>query len=314
MQIFLHPTLQHLTISCVNISDRLAHIIGEQYNDKLFSTPLKQLEFEECNITHKGLQAILALPKALESLHLGENCHNIRWFANQVDAEYNHLFRTDSEASVQALAQQKHSLKWLAYATPYPVTGLHANTQVNRRHKAPHDGGFADFHYLEEVALFGECREFERALMTTKCPPNLKSIKIKARLPFSASYDGYDDDDTGSDFLKLTPFLRAPSCCVSETLEHLDITFEWSRRPLLSYMKFILRHKNLIIGAAHAAAEMGIRLQVSATHRSQYFPPYLYNEPVPEEWVVYRGAGCALLESLPPREAEASASDWSPMF
>lgn len=66
--ILLHPSLQELKLSCVNIKDLvfdLAQIVvGGQ-------SGLKKLILEECNITQLGLSALLRLPKALEELYLG---------------------------------------------------------------------------------------------------------------------------------------------------------------------------------------------------------------------------------------------------
>lgn len=73
--IFLLPALSHLKISCVNVLDDLAEGIG-----RVSFSPLKHLELEECNFTHKGLHHILSFPKALETLELLENCHNVTHF------------------------------------------------------------------------------------------------------------------------------------------------------------------------------------------------------------------------------------------
>lgn len=73
--IFLLPALQHLHISCVNILDNLAQGI-----DSVSFSPLKHLELEECNLTHKGLHHILSFPKALETFELLENCYNVNVF------------------------------------------------------------------------------------------------------------------------------------------------------------------------------------------------------------------------------------------
>jgi hypothetical protein len=64
------PTLNELTISYACIHD--AVYIGE-----VRSTGLKKLTMVECNVTIRGLETILAAPKALESLYLGINLHLI---------------------------------------------------------------------------------------------------------------------------------------------------------------------------------------------------------------------------------------------
>lgn len=67
--IFMLPSLTYLKVSCVNISDETVDAVQSVSQDRF--TPLKTLELEEANITHKGLQALLSLPKALETLYLG---------------------------------------------------------------------------------------------------------------------------------------------------------------------------------------------------------------------------------------------------
>jgi hypothetical protein len=66
ISLFLLPSLQYLKLSCVNILDKtLKHI------DRHSCTALRHLDLEESNVTHRGLHAILALPRALEVLSLG---------------------------------------------------------------------------------------------------------------------------------------------------------------------------------------------------------------------------------------------------
>jgi hypothetical protein len=65
--IFAHPTLQSLTISCAHMRGLYIQCLnGSQL------TPLRSLEFIECNIDLTSLETILSLPKALESLSLGK--------------------------------------------------------------------------------------------------------------------------------------------------------------------------------------------------------------------------------------------------
>lgn len=69
ISLFQLPSLQRLTLSCVNIEDDLV-VKARSF------TSLKHLTLEESNITHKGLICILSLPKALESLYLGQPSHH----------------------------------------------------------------------------------------------------------------------------------------------------------------------------------------------------------------------------------------------
>ena len=66
--IFSHPTLLDLTLSSVNVLDDARALLA----DHRFTTPLKSLKLDECNVTVCGLQAILSTPKALEHLYIGK--------------------------------------------------------------------------------------------------------------------------------------------------------------------------------------------------------------------------------------------------
>src|SRR4051794_41105811 len=70
--IFLHPTLRNLTISCFDIGENIEPYLSASKN----STVLRSLTFDECNITIKGLAAILSVPKSLERLTIGERMHH----------------------------------------------------------------------------------------------------------------------------------------------------------------------------------------------------------------------------------------------
>lgn len=67
ISLFQLPSLQRLTLSCVNIEGDVVNGIQARS-----FTSLKHLYLEESNITHKGLLGILSLPKALETLYLGQ--------------------------------------------------------------------------------------------------------------------------------------------------------------------------------------------------------------------------------------------------
>lgn len=65
--LFAHPSVQDLTMSCVNIY--------EAYTERILAmprTPLKRLTLIECNIGLEALDNLLSLPRALEHLYLGK--------------------------------------------------------------------------------------------------------------------------------------------------------------------------------------------------------------------------------------------------
>ncbi|KAF2211345.1 hypothetical protein CERZMDRAFT_98655 [Cercospora zeae-maydis SCOH1-5] len=260
------PLLQSLTLSCVNIKDDLA----ENIRHASF-TALKTLTLEEINITHQGLRALLSLPKALEVLHLGENCHNVRHFEDVVDPAASHLFENDPAATLEAIGQQRHSLKSLTYVTPEMRNGW--------RIKPPShvDAGFAAFPLLEHVTLHGKCPNFERAVMSSRSPPNLKSLTYQIDQIFWPPYMDRSLDSP----LNPIPFIRAPSSSVPKSLTSLRIIGQ----P----QDFTTPMKHQVEAAARSMKEMGIHLEFLFENWSPYYPPYLYGEPVPTTFTIYDG-------------------------
>lgn len=64
-EIFVHPSVEEMTLSCANITFETIEDAPK------FTTPLKHLTLIECEVSHAGLSAMLAYPRALESLYLG---------------------------------------------------------------------------------------------------------------------------------------------------------------------------------------------------------------------------------------------------
>ncbi|CAK3903820.1 hypothetical protein DOTSEDRAFT_90064 [Lecanosticta acicola] len=298
LAIFQIPTLQYLKISCVNILDDLA----KQLQDKP-RTPLKHLELEECNITHLGLYGILSVPEALETLYLGENIYNITAFMGYpVDPASNHLFQTNPKAALHALQQQQGSLQSLTYATNERI---YQHMQLARQilcDPSPVDAGFAGFHCLQHVTLVGQCPNFERALMTSKSPPILKTLEHQEISPLRRTVVNQASP------LDSVPFLRAPSCSIPTTLESVDITYQ-----SISLMNSRITEaiKNEFIQPAAVAVEtMGVRMRVFNRQVAGYFPPYLYGEPRPVSEMLftgYRDGFVGKLSESKPRSDQSSS-------
>ncbi|PPJ54831.1 hypothetical protein CBER1_08428 [Cercospora berteroae] len=262
------PLLRSLTLSCVNIGDQLA----EHVPHASFAS-LKHLILEESNITHQGLRALLSLPRALENLHLGENCHNCHHFEDVIDPAANNLFNNDPAATLEAISQQSHSLKTLVYVTPELFNGW--------RRKMPKrsavDAGFVGFHLLEEVTLHGRCPNFERAVLSSRAPPTLKVLTYQIDQMFWPPYL----DSSADAPLATIPFIRAPSSSVPPSLKTLRIIGHI--QDLTTAMK------GQIEGAARGMKKMGINFELHFETWSSYFPPYLYGEPLPTTTSVYDG-------------------------
>ncbi|KAI5363984.1 Putative F-box domain, leucine-rich repeat domain superfamily [Septoria linicola] len=265
--LFMLPSLQRLKLSCVNIEDDAAKGV-----DRKMFTSLKHLVIEEANITHRGLMGILSLPQSLETLYLGENCHNIDQFADKINPAANHLFNNNPAAALEAIGQQKSSLRELVYVTP-ERNGW--SRKVPKRSAV--DAGFANFHYLESITLHGTCVNFERAVVSSRSPPMLKELIYKTDNMFWSPIM----DSAPEIVLSLLPFVRAPSSSLPTTLEKLRIIS--NKQHVNSSIRQNVR------AAAKILEKHGVVFQVAFETRSSYFPPYLYGEPLPVINTIFDG-------------------------
>ena len=229
----------------------------------------------------------------------GENCYNFRYLAAPPGPGYNHLFERRPATVINALSQQKHSLQTLTYATPedsyvgfgdYVITSTPLNV-------APVDGGFADFHKLEKVTLMGECPNFERALLTSRHPPNLRELRFEAENPLLALHRRHAQNLNGEDdnVLDFIPFLRAPSASIPPTLKTLNLLYEYS-----TYGGGLSHSRRSAIKAAakRTFESLKVTLNVKYRERGHYYPPFLFGEPTPAEGMIYDGYRGVFTEDL----------------
>lgn len=273
-----------LHVSCMNILDDLVKNIPEGVKDR---TPLKHLTLEECNICSSGLEALLSLPTALESLYLGENCHNSRHFSNPIPVNANHLFLANPAEVLKALEQQKHSLKSLTYLTPayYPTRLVQNSISTSGS-----DGGLSKFLSLEEVTLVGYCPTFERCVVSMRSPPNLKRLALRAERPWFNHRILLTDDDSRP--ISNIPFLRAPSASLPKSLKQLDVTYNDLRGVSIEEFVRLGGHVSLFQEIHKAASKAGVALRIFATQSEsdlRYYPPFLYGEKEPPDVLISDG-------------------------
>jgi len=288
LPIFLHPTLKYLKLACVNFPDDLFNEVTERA-----TTPLQHLVLEECNITHRGLHGLLALPKALEHLYLGENCHNERQFPNhEVAPSYNHLFRRDAEATVEAIGQQKHSLRSLTYvaASVYSWSTGQLLGGVLQPRRGGIDAAFADFIELESVTAIGSSSGFERAVMSSVPPPKLRYLTYQAENPLTSpqgSSQRHNGDEAEMDrrLVALLPFLRAPSSSVPPGFKSLKIIYQRAHTQFVELTREKQTHVEKTAKALKAV--YGADLTVGFKSFRGYYPPFLYGEREPEEQMIF---------------------------
>lgn len=274
----------------MNVLDGLIEDVPKSMTGR---TPLKTLILDECNICCEGLRALLSLPNALETLYLGENCHNMHHFEHSIPLGSNLLFFRKPKEMLRALEQQKHSLKSLTYLTPSSYEGGNTYTSPADFDGGSHlDGGFSDFFSLEKVTLVGYCPGFERCLMSMNSPPNLKHLAFKAKNPWFSHQLRLSEEAAKP--ISFIPFLRAPSASLPKYLKQVDVTHQDLRG--VSIANFVrLRDSMTFVRDVHkAASEVGVVLRVFATQSDgalRYYPPYLWNEIQPMEILISNGGG-----------------------
>jgi hypothetical protein len=188
------------------------------------------------------------------------------------------------------LKQQQHSLKSLVYATAGSYVLINGQFFHRLRAREPGiDAGFADFHCLESIAAVGSCAAFERAVMSSNSPPNLRSISFQSENPMHLTHNSRatNQDDRDRELLGMLPFLRAPSAAVPASLQEIYITYQ---RNIFQPLVLNEEKKENIRATARALMRVhGASLTITSKGYGNYFPPILYGEPEPRNIVIYDG-------------------------
>ncbi|TKA75087.1 hypothetical protein B0A55_05595 [Friedmanniomyces simplex] len=275
--LFLSPTLHELTLSCAKFFDVSFEPSTEGGSDivlgKEGTTPLKRLTMIECDITSlRALACILALPKALEFLHIGENCH--------------HRFEPAGGTSLcsqhpvdffdRALACQQHSLEELVYEVPfYDPSPPHYSCRSSQ--------GFRNFRKLHTVTCTGlRCPAFEEALWggDRRAPqPPLRTLKIGWQVSESETPQWFADDD-GASFIS---FFRSLIVALPG-LRDLQLTCRPSGST--NWLEEPQRTSSLEAFALELRSK-GVLFRLYEKGYSSCYPPYLYNETPGKDELMY---------------------------
>jgi hypothetical protein len=261
------PALQSLTVSCAvlgdDLTDGLAAFAG--------TTSLTHLELVECFVSQKALTTVLALPRALQSCHLGIMRHHT--------SSSNTYHEASPEQQLEALRQQRHSLQQLTWFDK----DFAYDTDVHRVSIGP-ESGLHDFTELHTLTLDGASALFFSALLSECAPPNLDRLRIIRH-----------DEGTVLDLLTDSAYTRIPGIPPPfalhhhlPTLHHLDVVFSPKDRYIteLLWAKPDRRDRVKRLGEEYHAC--GIRLAIFAASRGSTFPPYLFGEAAPCEEPAYR--------------------------
>jgi hypothetical protein len=151
------------------------------------------------------------------------------------------------------------------------------------------DAGFADFRRLENITCIGSCVGFERAVLSTSSPPNLRTLVYQSDNPITLPHRSSKDRPAEDSYLQsLLPFLRAPSASIPASLEDLHVVYQRNHMQpvyLTSEKREHIRRVSKVLSKAH-----NINLMITSHTFGSYFPPLLYGEPEPTKRLVYDGS------------------------
>ncbi|KAJ7476279.1 hypothetical protein B0H11DRAFT_2281675 [Mycena galericulata] len=261
------PALQSLTISCAvlgdDLTDGLAAFAG--------TTTLTHLELVECFVSQKALTAVLALPRALRSCHLG-----IMRYHTSPSNPYR---EASPEQQLLALHQQRDSLQQLIWQD-----GEFASNRDIRRVPTVPGRGLYDFTELHTLTLDGVSALFFSILLSEYAPPNLDRLRI-----IRHDEGTILDHPTESVAPMRIPGIPQPFSLHQHLpkLHYLDLIFyrdRYNAEPL--WAKPDRRDCVKRLGEDYHAC--GIRLAIFTTNRGSVIPPYLFGEEVPYEEPAYR--------------------------
>jgi hypothetical protein len=263
--LFRHPTLRHLHISCVSLTEALPALQSHTR-----PTPLTTLIFDECDLSPASLKDILRVPAKLKHLTLGENVWNTR-NAKRIRPRLN----KDAGATLEALACVKHSLESLTHLDP--SWKLDYESHKARRMSPPGDG-MRHFHALKFLQCETTSFLHKAIIMNYEvAPPNLETLRLARH--FDEVVDYFEHPP------KVGPYLCLSSLTTLELMQSSFLGHPFSSED------HICDPDN--IRARHAFAfklhQAGINLKVLIEmHKGpNLIPPYLYGEQIPIVECVY---------------------------
>lgn len=295
--LFRHPALRYLHVSCLALPKDIPEL--EPYAK---STPLIELVFDECELEPKSLGRILATPKSLKRLTLGENVYNV----NNTRGLNPRLTRAP-EATLAALAHVAPSLESLTHYDP-TWNKVNEVNEVNFYLHTPLPGpGMRAFHRLTCLHV-DACSFLHRSfvLSHTQAPPNLNLLRI--RRPRQRYFDWMGGFIHDSYFDRLPPHDLYTYLPALRTLEFVQGA---SLDTNTAGSAYICKPDSL--AARHAAGyqlhQHGINLRVSleAIWRDRLIPPFLHSEPPPELVCVYDAAVQGFVRPRSPSSSSSSA-------
>lgn len=290
--LFRHPSLRHLHVSCLALPTDLPEL--EPYAK---STPLTELVFDECELEPRSLGRILATPKNLKHLTLGENVYNINGSRGA-----NPRLTRAPEAALAALDHVAHSLETLVHHDP----AWRMNMNYHKALPIP-GGGMRDFHSLKTLRV-DACSFLHRSIVLshTQAPPNLHTVQIRNPRPRITRF-GASAASTNDDFFEHlpphNPYTYLASLKILEFVQGATSEMPMARTLHITEDEALReRHKT-----GYKLFKHGINLKVTleATWRTGLIPPFLHGEPLPELVCIYNAEEIGFRRTwAPAHEAE----------
>lgn len=293
--LFRHPSLRYLHVSCLALPPDLSDL--EPYAK---STPLTELVFDECELEPRSLGKILATPRNLKHLTLGENVYNI----NEGRGANPRLTRAP-EAALAALSHVAHSLETLTHYDP----AWRVNVNYHKTLAIP-GAGMRDFHSLKTLRV-DLCSFLHRgiALSHVQAPPNLDTLQIRNPRPRIARFgplSASTNDDFFEDLPPYDPYTYLASLKTLEFVQGATSEMPMAKSAHITEDDALReRHKT-----GYKLFKHGINLKVTleATWRGGLVPPFLHGEPLPELLCIYDAEEIGFRRAwAPAHEAEMRA-------
>ncbi|KAJ7617272.1 hypothetical protein FB45DRAFT_933776 [Roridomyces roridus] len=269
------PALRSLTISS-------AAIVAEDWGVNEGTTALHHLELIECFVTGRGLYAVLSLPRALRSCHLGQLRHTRRDVENARGHE-----EASPKEQLDALRSQRHALQSLVWkdagfshssdGVPYVAMSTSGSP------------GLSDFTELHTLTLDGHCAFFLSLLLSDRAPPNLHRLRLV-----------WHDNGVIFDVLPAhggstsIPNIPHPEALLRylPTLRHLDVVLSPVGSSSLSALWENEARRDRVRQLSGELRARGVQFCVYMAWRGPgLVPPYLFGEYVPVEKSVYEYRG-----------------------
>ncbi|KAF2817105.1 uncharacterized protein BDZ99DRAFT_564904 [Mytilinidion resinicola] len=276
--IFLHPTLQNLTISCSDITNRMSLPPPVENIEK--TTALRSLTFIECNINAIALGTILRYPRALKEINLGERIHHFHDSPTKPLVHYHREF-------MHALYQQHESLEYIR--------------NVGRRRWRPDPSQLGritlrDFENLRCLALDPKSILISH-LTTNGAPKSLQTLRLFSDYVHCFNPPARSLPHRGraewKELLKITDrmrHVRQVDIVLAQTFADGILQSRGYKMEDLYRIWQAKERRQDVYRFAFALKDQGRAFKLYAEHFQGgeiFIPPFLYGEDTPIEHVIY---------------------------